>query len=175
MLVSRGFSTVDLVSESSSDRLYALKKIRCHSIEDEQAAEKEINYHRQINHPSVIQCLGSLKVGGANISNNQTSLVLLLLPFYKVGHHKIVFKKSTFLILHSLLFQYGSLQSLLEKKFRKKETLAEKLIVSYFQQVAEGLAAIHKVGAAHRDLKPGNVLLAPNERVVIMDLGMYYA
>lgn len=144
-----GFSTVDLVSESSSDRLYALKKIRCHSIEDEQAAEQEIRYHKQINHPSVIECLAFRTVGSADISNNHTSLVLLLLPFYK----------------------FGSLQTLLEKRQARREPLPDKLILSYFQQICEGLAAIHLIGAAHRDLKPGNILLAPNDRVVIMDLG----
>jgi hypothetical protein len=82
--ICSGFSTVDLVSEASSDRLYALKKIRCHSTEDEQAAEQEIRYHKQINHPSVIECLAFKTVGSADISSNQTSLVLLLLPFYKV-------------------------------------------------------------------------------------------
>ncbi|XP_046631674.1 serine/threonine-protein kinase 16-like isoform X2 [Daphnia pulicaria] len=144
-----GFSTVDLVSEASSDRLYALKKIRCHSTEDEQAAEQEIRYHKQINHPSVIECLAFRTVGSADISSNQTSLVLLLLPFYK----------------------YGSLQTLLEKRLLKKEPLSDKLILNYFQQICEGLAAIHVIGVAHRDLKPANVLLAPNDRVVIMDLG----
>lgn len=81
----RGFSTVHLVSETGSGRLFALKKIRCHSAEDEKKALDEITYHRQIQHPSIIQCLGSVTIGRADISNNQTSLVLLLLPFYKVS------------------------------------------------------------------------------------------
>ena len=84
LIPCRGFSTVDLVSEAGTDRLYALKKIRCHSIEDEQDALREINYHKQINHPGVIQCVGSLLTGKADIVSNQTSQVLLLLPFYKV-------------------------------------------------------------------------------------------
>lgn len=144
-----GFSTVDLVSEGSSDRLYALKKIRCHSAEDEQSAENEVKYHNLINHPSVIECKGSVKIGNANITSNKMSLVLLLLPFYK----------------------YGSLQTLLEKRFSRKEPLPDQIILNYFLQICEGLAAIHKTGTAHRDLKPANVLLAPNDRVVIMDLG----
>jgi serine/threonine kinase 16 len=80
----RGFSTVDLVSEAGTDRLYALKKIRCHSSDDEQTAMNEVNYHKQIHHPAVIECIGSLAIGSADISSNKTSMVLLLLPFYKV-------------------------------------------------------------------------------------------
>lgn len=60
---------------------------------------------------------------------------------------------------------------MLERKLVRKEPLPDKLILNYFQQICEGVSAFHSIGVAHRDLKPGNVLLAPNERVVIMDLG----
>ena len=67
--------------------------------------------------------------------------------------------------------QYGSLQTLLEKRLSRKEPLSDQIILNYFSQISEGLAAIHKTGTSHRDLKPANVLLAPNDRVIIMDLG----
>ncbi|MBI4955830.1 MAG: protein kinase [Myxococcales bacterium] len=38
--------------------------------------------------------------------------------------------------------------------------------------IASGLSALHRAGLAHRDLKPGNVMLAPGGRVVLMDLGI---
>jgi len=49
-------------------------------------------------------------------------------------------------------------------------TLAEALDV--LVALAEGLAAIHRAGIAHRDVKPANVLLAPGPRVVLADLGL---
>lgn len=167
----RGFSTVDLVSEAGTDRLFALKKIRCHSTEDEAAAEKEIQYHKQISHPSVIECKGSVKIGSADISNNRTSMVLLLLPLYKVCANWNTNHYFTSYWCNICFLQYGSLQTLLEKRALRKEPLTTHLILDYFLQICEGLAAIHATGTAHRDLKPGNVLLAPNDRVVIMDLG----
>lgn len=39
--------------------------------------------------------------------------------------------------------------------------------------LADGLAALHRAQLAHRDLKPSNVVLAPGNRVVLMDLGLF--
>jgi serine/threonine protein kinase len=38
--------------------------------------------------------------------------------------------------------------------------------------LTEGLLAVHRTGMAHCDVKPGNVLLAPGRRVVLMDFGL---
>ena len=39
--------------------------------------------------------------------------------------------------------------------------------------IAEGLAAVHRAGIAHRDVKPDNIMLAPGGRIVIMDFGVF--
>jgi serine/threonine-protein kinase len=41
--------------------------------------------------------------------------------------------------------------------------------------IADAVAAVHRAGITHGDIKPENVLLAPSGRVVLMDLGLVRA
>ena len=44
--------------------------------------------------------------------------------------------------------------------------------VDIMEQVASGLAAVHREGIIHRDLKPGNIMRDKQGRVVVMDFGL---
>ena len=45
--------------------------------------------------------------------------------------------------------------------------------VDVLAAMADALAAVHQAGMAHRDVKPGNVMLAPGRRVVLTDFGIF--
>lgn len=87
-----------LVQEEGTGRLYAVKRIICHSKRDEQRVINEIGVHEKIgDHPNVLRCeghsvekLNSNNAVVAYAQQNGTQEVVsaveynLLLPYYKV-------------------------------------------------------------------------------------------
>ena len=65
----------------------------------------------------------------------------------------------------------------LSLRIRQKGRLAPEEALPLITQIADGLAAAHRVGIVHRDFKPGNVILVPDDksgidRVVVTDFGL---
>ena len=132
---------------------FALKRIVCHSTEDQIAAQREVEFHRHLDdHDGILRLCGSAVVGAADIVHGRTAEVQLLLDFYPKG------------TLHDDLCLRSA----------RNDPFPEPLALSVFQGICEAVARMHEAEPnplAHRDLKPHNVLLTKDLRPVVMDLG----
>ena len=69
-----------------------------------------------------------------------------------------------------LILEYVPGETLSERLTREPFTLKEALSIG--QQIAEAVSAAHEKGVVHRDLKPGNIKITPENRVKVLDFGL---
>ena len=91
ILSFRGFSYVDLIEDARTHKDYALKRITCHSKEEERVALQEIELMRTFQHPNVISLEESsvIKVNQYSKHLDIISEVLIVMPFYCVSFSPI--------------------------------------------------------------------------------------
>ncbi|KAH9524592.1 Serine/threonine-protein kinase 16 [Bulinus truncatus] len=148
-----GFSYVDLVEDAQTHKTYALKRILCHSKEQENIALQEVHIMREINHPNVIplECYTIHKVGIQTKAVDITCEIFVVLPYYKKG----------------------TLQNRIDTMKLKGEQFSEDLIWKLMLGICQGIKAMHdhKPQYAHRDIKPDNVMTEDDGTAIVMDLG----
>ncbi|BFY97481.1 hypothetical protein BsWGS_00521 [Bradybaena similaris] len=148
-----GFSYVDLVEDALTHKTYALKRIVCHSKEEEKLALQEVQIMREINHPNVIP-LECYSVNAVNFQSKSLDIVcevFLVIPVY----------------------QKGTLQNRIDNLRLKGDQFSEDQIWTLMMGICKGVKALHdhKPPYAHRDLKPDNVMTEEDGTPVVMDLG----
>lgn len=131
---------IDLVESATTKRKYALKRITCHSIDDQKIALREVELTRSIKHSNVIEIIAFELKGDADIVINTISHVYILFPYFK----------------------NGSLLDHLNMRSKANDHMAESQVLQIFVGICEGLKALHEAKPeplAHRDLKTGKLRL----------------
>lgn len=148
-----GFSYVDLIEDVRTHRSYALKRITCHSKDEERTAMQEVELMKTFKHPNLIPLETStmIQVDKYTKTLDITSEVLIAMPYYSKG----------------------TTQDVMDRLIKKSDKLPEKRIWEIFLGVCQGVKVLHKHNPpyAHRDIKPGNVILSDDGQSVLMDFG----
>ncbi len=74
---------------------------------------------------------------------------------------------------HFLAMEYLDGQSLAQRL--KRGPLPRERVLQLLAQIAAALDTIHQAGLTHRDVKPSNIMLAANDRAVLLDFGLVQA
>jgi serine/threonine protein kinase len=138
------FGTVYLAYDPSLDREVAIKELAPEWLSDSNTCTRFINDART---------MGSLE--HAN--------VVFVYDLLEPGKNNV---KNYYIIMKYL--RYGSLEDLIEQR----HTLPIRDSLDLIIGVCKGLAAAHKRGIIHRDIKPDNILLGPEGEVKLGDFGV---
>ncbi|MEM9191764.1 MAG: serine/threonine-protein kinase [Myxococcota bacterium] len=89
-----------------------------------------------------------------------------LVTVHTIGVHRAI----DYIVMERI---YGvSLHQLILQRRSSKQQVSIDEAMHIITAIAEGLSVVHQAGIAHRDIKPGNVMLTPDKRVVLMDFGL---
>eukprot|EP00474_Spongospora_subterranea_P010155 CRZ10613.1 hypothetical protein [Spongospora subterranea] len=144
-----GFAFVDLVENCQTRQRFALKRILCGSEDQLKVAREEVSLLSRMRHPNIIQLVDSSEFRDGN--SGQTSVLLLT-------------------SLHSK----GSLLSDLAHRKTACQWYTERELLRVFLAICQGVSYLHyelQPPVAHRDIKPGNVLLDDKVGAVLTDFG----
>jgi serine/threonine-protein kinase len=86
---------------------------------------------------------------------------------HAVGRHRDI----SYVVMERIFGE--SLQTYLARAHERGAAVPVRDALEILIGIASGLAVVHAAGIAHRDVKPANVMLAPGDRVVLMDFGIF--
>ncbi|XP_067164950.1 serine/threonine kinase-like domain-containing protein STKLD1 isoform X3 [Apteryx mantelli] len=135
---------VELKTEESVGKKYAMKQVEC--IEEKQAnkALKEAMDLLKLHHSSIC-AYKELFV----MWDNKISSLFLCLVMQHSGQ--------------------GDLSSLIKEKRQKSEKITDKVILKFLGQMVDALFYIHKQNIIHRNLKPSNILVTDEASFMLCD------
>lgn len=144
-LARGGMSTVYLALDGRLDREVALKVMHPHLAEDPVLVgrfEQEAKTAARLSHPHVVAVLDQ-----GHIEGDAGEVLAYLVMEHVPGHT-------------------------LRTVIRERAPLTPRAALGHLRPLVDGLAAAHRAGLVHRDVKPENVLVRTDGRITVADFGL---
>ena len=135
---------VYLVKDNKTNEEYALKKIVCQEFDDLIKIKKKFEFINSINHKNIMKIL---------------KIQFKCLDFTTYAVNAIMEKA------------ISDWNNEIKNRAKNKNYYTEKELINIAKQVISGLAFLQSKNVAHRDIKPQNILIFPNNIYKIADLG----
>ena len=138
------FGVIYLIEEKNTKKQYALKSVLCNDIEQILKHKKEFELLYSLNHPNLIKI------------------------------YNVLFKylDMTTYILYVLMEKADTdWNNEIEIRSKMKRNYTEKELINIMKQLVNVLLYFQKNNLAHRDIKPQNILIFPNNVYKVSDLG----
>ncbi|RLN92517.1 hypothetical protein BBJ28_00011334 [Nothophytophthora sp. Chile5] len=179
------YEVLGSLGEGGFAHVYEVRRDGCHFAlkwtrrvtegEDLERLLLEIQVQRRLVHPNV------LALTAAEVRRRQSSSAAEAVTLHPTTHQlqdrsRLVFDgtaEKEVLMLFPIASR-GSLQSFLDEAARKHTpAFTEHDCLRFFALLVDAVAALHDLGFAHRDIKPGNILLTSSDPVepLLMDFG----
>lgn len=110
-------------------------------------------------------------LGQIPLRNEAQALAAISHPCMVTVHAHGVHRGIPYIVMERI---YGvSLYDHIDRRRAQRERFSLSEVIEILAPLADGLSAVHAAGIAHRDVKPGNVMLAARGRVVLVDFGIF--
>ena len=138
------FGKIYLIQKEKTHEKYALKKIICHDLEEIKHFQKEF------------------ELVYSKVHNN-------IMKIYNIEYKCL--DSTTYSIYVLMELAISDWNNEINRRLKKREYYTETEIVKLLNQILDALIFLEKNGIAHRDIKPQNILIYPNNVYKVADFG----
>jgi serine/threonine-protein kinase len=104
------------------------------------------------------------------LRNEAQALAAIRHPSTVAVYHMAVDGEIEYLVMERI--QGLNLEADLEQRAQAETRYSVLETLDLLVAIVDGLVAAHRAGISHRDIKPSNIMLAPGNRIVLLDFGL---